>query len=158
MAEQEMQGVFVIQVTGDRRFGGARVEREQIWDRLDRLASERDPENAGSWMLISGMAKGVDSAAAAWAKERGVALVEVPADWSPRDGAVNRRRADGTLYFPGAGPERNQRMVDMCLELVAAGASVHVVAWLKPGSRGTADMVRRCKAAGLHGTIVKVGR
>lgn len=77
-------------------------------------------------VLIHGNARGADELGGAWATGRGVKVWPVPANWK-RDG----RRA---------GPLRNQRMLGLNPELVVAF----------PGGRGTADMVRRAKAAGIE--------
>lgn len=77
--------------------------------------------------IIEGGAKGADAFAYAWAKSRGVQVATYCAEWGKLGKA--------------AGPVRNQRMVakgkpDLCIAF--------------PGNRGTADMVRRCKAAGVE--------
>lgn len=76
--------------------------------------------------LIEGGAKGADVCAATWAWHVGVPIERFPADW--------------TTHGKAAGPIRNQRMID-------EGKPDLVVAF--PGGRGTADMVRRAKAAGI---------
>ncbi|WP_245576775.1 SLOG family protein [Kaistia adipata] len=77
--------------------------------------------------VISGMATGADTLAAEWAERFGFPLRKFPADW----------KAHGRA----AGPIRNQRMID-------EGRPDLVIAF--PGGRGTADMVRRAKAAGIE--------
>lgn len=76
--------------------------------------------------VIHGAARGADSLAGKWAREQGVPCRSFPADWN-RHG-----RAAGAI--------RNQQMLD-------EGRPDLVVAF--PGGRGTADMVRRAKAAGI---------
>jgi ABC-type sugar transport system substrate-binding protein len=76
--------------------------------------------------LIHGDARGADRLAEEWAKRHGVPVLSFPADWE------NHGRAAGSI--------RNQLMLD-------AGKPDLVVAF--PGGRGTADMVRRAKAAGV---------
>jgi hypothetical protein len=76
--------------------------------------------------IIHGGAKGLDSLAGALAKAKGLKVEVYEADWS-------RGR--------GAGPERNQEMVD-------AGADI-VYAFPVEGSRGTWDLVKRARKAGL---------
>ncbi len=76
--------------------------------------------------IISGMARGVDTLAVDWAINNWCKWHEFPADWE----------ANGTA----AGPIRNQKMLD-------EGKPDLVIAF--PGGSGTADMVRRAKAAGV---------
>lgn len=77
-------------------------------------------------VIIHGNAPGADFLAGVWARRSHVPVEAYPADW---------RRGKG------AGPERNARML-------AEGKPDLVVAF--PGGRGTADMVRRAKAAGVR--------
>lgn len=93
----------------------------RIYDTLDRIASARGKPAA----LRHGSARGADMWGESWARCRGVPAVRYPADWRK--------------YGPAAGPIRNAAML-------AAGADL-VVAF--PGGRGTEDMVRRAKAAGV---------
>lgn len=81
-----------------------------------------DPE----FVIIHGNAQGADYLADAWAARRNIERLIFPADWAGRGKA--------------AGPERNARML-------AEGRPGLVVAF--PGGRGTADMVRRARAAGV---------
>lgn len=76
--------------------------------------------------LIEGEAPGADSLAREWALEAQVCLLPFPADWKTHGRA--------------AGPIRNARML-------AEGKPDAVVAF--PGGRGTADMVRQAKEAGI---------
>ena len=80
----------------------------------------------GFTVVIEGGALGVDSWAALWAQGRGIAGETYPADW--------------TAYGKAAGPIRN-------LQMISNGKPDLVVAF--PGGRGTADMVRRAKTAGI---------
>jgi hypothetical protein len=77
-------------------------------------------------LLITGGANGADMLAADWAGYRQVPKLIFRADWE-RHGRA-------------AGPIRNQQMLECKPDLVVAFA----------GGRGTADMVRRAKAAGIH--------
>jgi hypothetical protein len=81
----------------------------------------------GVSVLIEGGAPGADSLANAWAKKRGVPFRTFPAKWL----LYGRKRA---------GPIRNQQMLD-------EGVPDCVVAF--PGWIGTADMMRRARAAGI---------
>ena len=82
-------------------------------------------------VVISGMARGVDSIAAEWAREMGIEVLPFPADWE--------------THGKAAGPIRNRRML-------VGGKPDIVVAF--PGGRGTADMVRQAKAAGVQVVVV----
>jgi predicted Rossmann-fold nucleotide-binding protein len=77
--------------------------------------------------VITGGARGVDEMAAHWAERRGITSEVYPANW----------KAHGRA----AGPIRNAKMI-------AEGKPDLVVAF--KGGRGTADMVRRAKAAGVE--------
>lgn len=70
---------------------------------------------------------GADAMAQKFAEESDLITERYPAEWSK--------------YGRAAGPQRNQKMVDL-------GADV-VLAFIMPGSRGTADCVKRAKKAGL---------
>lgn len=77
-------------------------------------------------LLIHGAAHGTDTLAARWAKNEGVPTRAFSAEWSQHGRA--------------AGPIRNQRMIDEC-------RPDFVVAFF--GGMGTADMVRRARAASI---------
>lgn len=77
-------------------------------------------------VLMCGMATGADILAHQWAKYHAVQCLQFTADWDQHGRA--------------AGPIRNQQMLD-------EGKPDLVVAF--PGGRGTADMIRRAKKAGL---------
>jgi len=77
-------------------------------------------------LIVHGGAGGVDTLAHLWAKENGIDVRPYPADWSK--------------LGPKAGPVRNQRMLD-------EGKPNLVLAF--EGGRGTADMVRRARKAGV---------
>lgn len=82
--------------------------------------------------VIHGGAMGADKMSGEWASKRRISCIIHHANW-PRDGKA-------------AGPIRNQAMLDL-------GKPDLVVAF--PGGRGTADMVRRAKAAGVAVREVK---
>jgi hypothetical protein len=90
---------------------------------LDRLQAERGQFS----VVMHGGAKGADFSAACWAEVRGIPTLKFPADW--------------ITYGKAAGPVRNERMLD-------EGRPDLVIAF--PGGRGTADMVKRAKAAGVE--------
>lgn len=75
-------------------------------------------------VLITGGARGADFLAEQWAFANAIHVKAYQAEW--------------TIHGRAAGPLRNQRIVD-------DGKPDFLVAF--PGGRGTADMVRRAKAA-----------
>lgn len=77
-------------------------------------------------LIIEGGATGADELARKWAMRRSIAVETYNAQWGQHGRA--------------AGPIRNQQMLD-------EGKPDLVVAF--PGGTGTADMVRRAKAAGV---------
>lgn len=80
-------------------------------------------------VVIHGGARGVDSTAGQVASQRGLKTEVHLAEWD--------------IYGPGAGPKRNQQMLEAKPDIVIA---VHN----EPGlGKGTADMVRRSRGAGL---------
>lgn len=75
--------------------------------------------------IMNGAARGADKLSSEWANQRGISLLEVPADW------VQHKRA--------AGPIRNREMLKHGFDLLIAF----------PGGNGTADMVKITKTAGI---------
>lgn len=108
-------------VCGGRRFTNAPL----LSSIMDALHAERRIS-----VLIHGDATGADHLAHNWAQCYGVSVRPFPARW----------RKDGSIDL-SAGPRRNSQML-------AEGKPDVVVAF--PGGRGTADMVRRAKAAGIE--------
>lgn len=118
-----------------------KAEREYkfIMRKLDELAKDwpkREPDKFGNTLplvtIISGTAPGVDSVALDWAVVNWCHSREFPADWK--------------VYGHTAGIVRNQKML-------TEGQPDLVVAF--PGGRGTADMKRRARAAGVK--VVEIG-
>ncbi len=108
--------------------GRSFADADALWRQLDKMHAAT-PITA----IIHGGASGADHFAGKWGAEHGVATEVYPAEW--------------LKHGRSAGPRRNQRMIDE--------ARVDVVVAC-PGARGTQDMVRRAKAAGL--TVVVVGQ
>lgn len=95
------------------------ADREAVWRELDAIRSQN-----GDLCVIEGGAGGADGLARDWARTH--------------NGATKTFRATWSLHGKAAGPIRNQRMIDegkphLCLAF--------------PGGKGTADMVRRARAA-----------
>jgi len=87
----------------------------------------------GISVLIHGAAKGADRLAGDWAVANGVHVDEHPALWKK--------------HGRGAGAIRNQEMLEESPELVVAF----------PGGKGTADMVKRARRAGIKVVTVEAG-
>jgi hypothetical protein len=93
-----------------------------VWTMLDRLHTE-----APFTAIMQGGADGADYLANEWAKTKPeVQRYVCKADWKK--------------YPKAAGPIRNARMLEWKPDLVVAF----------PGSKGTADMVRRAREAGVE--------
>lgn len=91
--------------------------------RVDQALNDLRPR---ATTILQGGASGADMAARLWANEHANS---------------EEYRADWRRFGNRAGPIRNQRMLD-------DGKPDLVIAF--PGGRGTADMVRRAKAAGVE--------
>lgn len=108
-------------VCGGREF----ADFERLCLEMDRI--DRSCKPLGITHVISGAAQGADRLAAEWSKK-----YDLPVSFFP---------ADRKKHGRAAGPIRNQKMLD-------AGKPDLVVAF--HGGRGTADMVRRARAAGVE--------
>ena len=84
-------------------------------------------------IFISGRARGTDRLGERFAKTNNCKLLVFPADWDK--------------FGKGAGPIRNQQMID-------EGKPDLVVAFPTKTSRGTYDMINKAKKAGLPVTVV----
>jgi hypothetical protein len=94
--------------------------------------------------VVSGMAKGVDSLAVQWAKEKGIPWKEFPAEWDNMElpGAVVKTRWDkwkkrNVKYNATAGHYRNGQMADY-------GEAAIVIQPNGP-TDGSQDMLKRMK-------------
>ncbi len=101
----------------------------------------------GSLVIIEGGATGADAHARQWAKDHGIKSITERAIWTDlsQPDAVVKTRKDGSQYDAMAGHRRNQKMLDIHKPDVCVGFS---------GGTGTADMLRRARAAGVR--IVQV--
>lgn len=109
-------------VCGGRDFN----DRRAVFATLDKVCGVDPGQLPPAVTIIHGAASGADALADEWAGVNWVNVEAYPAQW--RD------------HGRAAGPIRNQKMID-------EGRPDLVVAF--PGGRGTADMVRRAKSAGL---------
>lgn len=110
-------------VCGGRDF----YDYERLCRVLDFVRTGRDVTH-----IIHGAAPGADVLSGVWANARGLECSAYPARWFDSRGRLDR----------AAGPIRNQRMLDENTDIGL------VVAF--PGGRGTADMVRRARRAGIE--------
>ena len=104
------------------------------WLKLEETLMDLYDSRTPFTVIIQGEAAGADRLAKQWAKYNGIPTADFPALW----------RVNGK-YNPNAGPERNQRMLD-------EGKPDLVVAF--PGGKGTANMVKLAREAGVPVTIV----
>jgi len=102
-------------------------DRKTVWQVLDLWNNTQ-----GINVLIHGGATGADQLAVLWAQQHRVPRLGFYAEWD--------------LYGPSAGPRRNERMLE-------EGKPNVVLAFPRKNGRigeGTADMVRRARAAGVR--------
>lgn len=113
--------IYRILVTGSRQWTNVEALEAALtaaWHDVSQLD--------GTMLVVHGHARGADRLADAWARRNGVEVERHPADWN-----LGR----------GAGPIRNQAMVD-------AGAHL-VLAFSAGAATGTRDCMRRARAAGI---------
>lgn len=108
-------------ISGDRNWNCDDLSRRVVAQLVERFGADL--------ILVHGDARGVDDAFAAACQARGVVHEPHPARWDD--------------IGKGAGPRRNQEMIDAGVDFVIA---VHRnLAW----SRGTRDLVKRSLKAGI---------
>jgi len=122
-------------VCGSRKFGLNKEEANFIYETLYKLIPTDGFLPLPGTVIITGKATGVDTVAGHWAVGHLTDLMEYPADWE--------------RYGKAAGFIRNQQMLD-------DGHPDCVIAF--PGGRGTADMVRKARKAGVEVIEVKYDR
>lgn len=98
-----------------------------VWSQLDVIHSLEGPIE----VVIHGGASGADMLGKKWAVANNVRHTAFKPDWN--------------AYGPAAGPIRNKRMLD-------EGKPDLVLAF--PGGRGTDDMVRQAREAGVRVEVV----
>lgn len=99
---------------------------ELIVERLEKLPRT-------DLMIVHGKAEGADEIAHLWAKRRLVKVEVFPAQWGK--------------HGPQAGIIRNQQMADSGADLL--------LAFPLENSRGTWDMIRRAKSAGIPIEVIR---
>lgn len=97
--------------------------------------------------VVHGAAAGADRLARLWCERTGIPQRSFRADWDDITvpGALIREHPDGRKYNVLAGFMRNQKVID-------EGHPTHGLQF--PGGDGTADMAKRCNAAGIPVRIV----
>ncbi len=132
----------LIGLTGSRRW----TDRQYLEDTLIDVWHDALQVGYTGIELMHGCAEGADTMGHEWAWRTGFLIREFPADWQGPCGPEcqpghRRRNRRNVEYCPLAGHRRNQQMVDE--------RPVLFVAAHYQGSTGTADCVRRAKAAGI---------
>lgn len=136
-----------ILVCGGRNFGiSNRRLMKLAFDTLNEIARKAYADGTildrSQITIIEGEASGADTLGWIWAYLTGCGHLSFAAKWDDvkRPGAVIKHDALGREYDAAAGGIRNQRMI-------TEGKPHLCVAF--PGGPGTADMVSRCRAAGI---------
>lgn len=124
-----------ILVTGSREWQDYATFTRALTVAIETL-TERFPDDKHI-VVVHGGARGADSMS-----ENYVAHVRAFLRGQGYNIDTEVHKADWNQYGKGAGPIRNQKMVDL-------GADI-AVAFLQEGSRGTADCIRRINAAGIE--------
>ena len=119
---------MILVITGSRDW----TDADRLFRTLDHLTQNLDHKKL--WVYIGG-AKGADEMAKQWCFKRSVSCKIFHADWDK--------------HGKGAGPIRNQEMVD------AAGPKAVCIAFHKNQSRGTGDCIARARKAGMKIRIIK---
>lgn len=139
-----IQEVHVL-VTGSRTWDDRQAVADALLDAWHDAVQTVSPEV--HFTVVHGdCPSGADAIAKQWAIDNGVFHHGFPANWSgPCTPACpdtpHRKTNRHGEYCPLAGHYRNQLMVDMGVDLV--------LAFHRDNSRGTADCIRRAKAAGI---------
>lgn len=118
-------------VCGGRDYKDYNTVARTLYDLCDEFGLWTEEDEYGNKLpkdihIIAGAARGTDTLAIDWAVVHWTRFTEYPADWE--------------THGKAAGPIRNQQMLD-------EGKPDLVLAF--PGGRGTADMIRRAKKAGV---------
>ena len=130
-------------VFGSRRLKNYRLLKQK----LDHLLSNLDL-NEVEW--LSGTCENTDKFGERYANEHNIPISLYPANWSDISvpGAIIKTREDGTKYNSAAGVIRND---------VMAKDATHAIGFMPDytESKGTQDMIERCKKYDVKLKIVK---
>lgn len=133
-------------VTGPRDWGSVPTERRALEQALDEHMTD------GPILIIHGAAKGADSIARDWARAMrrvGFRVEEKPYPAKWRDTSSKTYRSDRG-YDPYAGHARNQMMLDDNKGTISLVFACRRESLGGQWTRGTGDMVARCKKEGLE--------
>lgn len=114
-------------IAGCRDFNDYQVVEKEVMDFIGKYIGKIEIE------IISGGATGADALGERFAKEHGLPLTVVPAEWKK--------------YGRSAGPRRNEQMARMAGTLIA---------FWDEKSRGTKNMIDTAKKLGLRVKVVKI--
>ncbi|MEB5480951.1 DUF2493 domain-containing protein [Shouchella clausii] len=120
--------MFKVIVAGSRDFNDYMLLKRKLDAALRNRASE-------GIEIVSGKARGADTLGEQYAKERGYAIKEFPADWE--------------THGKAAGHIRNRLMAEYADALVA---------FWDGKSRGTENMIENAKKKGLQIREIRIGR
>jgi len=137
----------IVLVTGGRDY----ADRARMFAELDRINTGAPVTLvvhgacglSRTGVTISGDLRGADRWADEWSWSRGGAPLAVVAEWQVR------RPDGGWQQNLSAGPERNARMVRHVRAMVI-GLGAQALCLAFSGGSGTADCVRRARAAGIR--------
>lgn len=144
---------MIVLVCGSRHW----TDPAPIHHELDRLIEKYE-----FFTVMEGGAKGADRIASQWAEEHvedGVTWLRVDAAWSTHNptGPVPCRCPPSARRCRAAGPRRNQAMLDILLGARRMEETVGVLGFPLGESRGTLDMLRRARDAGVATKIILAG-
>lgn len=118
-------------ICGGRDFNDTNL----FWKRMNEFEEKYSFDERQPNTIIEGGANGADAMAARYAAHCGWLLETFPADWKTHGRA--------------AGPIRNKQML-------VEGKPELVIAFLAANSKGTANMIKQAKEAGIPVEIVKI--
>lgn len=146
-----LTGIFDPQLRPDVTLEQAKAERVWVRQSLnDEVHAAYEMHGRPVERLLEGGATGIDSLTRTWAYHHMLRVETHRADWRKL-----HECSDCKHTGKGAGPCRNRRLVQRVQLLVAQlGAPALCLAF--PGGAGTADCVRRARAAGIR--VVEIAK
>lgn len=117
-------------ICGSRHFYDWRLLEDILYN-----FNKDEANDTGITSIVQGGASGADSLARQYARYNSILCETFEAEWDK--------------YGKVAGPIRNQRMLD-------ESRPDYCIAFRAPGSRGTADMIKKCEKSGVPVKIIEV--